>query len=60
LNEVAGLKCFPTKGKISSMVLEWEDKEKKKQVWNLVFGSSKIMNDWVGLINSIISNSYSK
>ena len=42
------------------MVIEWEDKDKKKQLWNLILGSSKIMNDWVGLINSIINNNYSK
>ena len=54
------MKCYPAKGKISSMVIEWEDKDKKKQLWNLILGSSKIMNDWVGLINSIINNNYSK
>lgn len=40
------------------MVVEWVDKEKKEKRWVLTLGSSKLMNDWIALINSVKDNSY--
>ena len=60
MNEVEGFKCHPVKGKISSMVIEWLDKDKKEKKWTFILGSSKLMNDWVGLINSVKDDTFDK
>jgi hypothetical protein len=33
--------------------MEWVDKDKSEKKWNITVGSSKLMNDWIGLINSV-------
>lgn len=40
------------------MLLEWTDKDNTEKKWNFTLGSSKVMNDWVGLINSVKDGSF--
>ena len=42
------------------MVIEWIDKDKKEKKWVFTLGSSKLMNDWLGLINSVKDGSFDK
>jgi hypothetical protein len=42
------------------MVMEWVDKEKKEKKWTLTLGSSKLMNDWFGLVNSVMDGTFDK
>lgn len=42
------------------MVMEWVDKDKKEKKWTLTLGSSKLMNDWFGLVNSVMDGTYDK
>ena len=60
MTDVDGFKCNPVKGKISSMVMEWVEKDKKEKKWTFVLGSSKLMNDWLGLVNSVKEGTFDK
>ena len=40
--------------------MEWIDKEKKEKNWTFTCGSSKLMNDWMGLINSVKDGTFDK
>lgn len=42
------------------MVMEWVDKDKKEKKWTFILGSSKLMNDWVGLVNSVKDGTFDK
>lgn len=42
------------------MMIEWMDKDKNEKKWVFTLGSSKMMIDWVGLINSVKDNNYDK
>lgn len=42
------------------MVIEWVDKDKNEQKWTFTLGSSKLMNDWVTLVNSVKEGSFDR
>ena len=42
------------------MSIQWVDRQNNEKKWILTLGSSKLMNDWVGLINSVKDNSFDK
>jgi hypothetical protein len=56
---VSTFKCAQVKGKISTISLDWE-KDSKKFNWILIFGNSKLMHDWIQLINSMASNTFNE
>lgn len=41
-------------------MIEWTDKDKTEKKWVFLLGSSKLMNDWQGLIMSLKDGTYSQ
>jgi hypothetical protein len=48
-----GFKCSTINGKISTFIIEFT-KNNEKIEWMFVMGNSKIMSEWVNLINEVL------